>query len=154
MIKSVFDGKDIALIGNAESLLSKRYGTMIDSHELVVRMNRVPTEPSERASLGWRTDMYVYASPTFNVRKNGVSVHDFDISGYHHTDRPSSGMRIIYHIVKFTNYKSLTLYGFDFMDSASLTTPTRLRTDNPHDFTVEEALIKSYETYGVLSICR
>ena len=154
MEKSIFDGRDIALIGNAESLLSKRYGTMIDSHDMVVRMNRVP-QHEQRASLGWRTDLFVYASPTFkNVRKNGVSVHEFDVSGYHHTDRPSSGMRIIYHIVKFTNYKSLTLYGFDFMDSASLTTPTRLRTDNPHDFTVEEALIQSYETYGVLSICR
>lgn len=146
----MFSGKDIALIGNAKSLLNKRYGTLIDSHEMVVRMNRIPTT-EEKGALGWRTDVYVYSHPSL-YDDEGIDVHDFCIDGYEASLRPSSGMRMVYHILHHTNYKSLTLYGFDFMNSVSLTTPNRK--DNPHDFTVESALIKSYAEYGVLNLCQ
>lgn len=142
----MFHGKDIALVGNAESLLKMGYGVLIDSHECVVRMNRVPTE-DQRGALGSRTDVYVYSDPSLNVL-GGIDVHDFCIDGYDHTERPSSGMRMVYHIVKHTSYRSLTLYGFDFMSSVSLTSPNRK--SNPHDFIKEAEVIRSFEDSRVL----
>ena len=62
-IHRVFFGKNVALIGNNESLCHKEYGDEIDSHEVVVRMNRgifaVGTE-----SHGSKTDVILYSKPT------------------------------------------------------------------------------------------
>ena len=40
MSKEWFEGKKVALVGNAASLFDKQYGTEIDNHEVVVRLNK------------------------------------------------------------------------------------------------------------------
>jgi hypothetical protein len=39
-MKKWFEGKDVALVGNAESLTKTQYGPKIDSHQVVVRLNK------------------------------------------------------------------------------------------------------------------
>lgn len=39
-MKEWFDGKTVAIIGNAQSLFGKTYGNEIDSHDVVIRINR------------------------------------------------------------------------------------------------------------------
>jgi hypothetical protein len=39
-MKEWFEGKTVALIGNAMSLFEKTYGEEIDSHDVVVRLNK------------------------------------------------------------------------------------------------------------------
>lgn len=39
-MKDWFSGKRVALVGNAASLFDKKYGTEIDNHEVVVRLNK------------------------------------------------------------------------------------------------------------------
>jgi hypothetical protein len=39
-MKEWFDNKSIAIIGNAKSLFDKNYGNEIDSHDVVIRINR------------------------------------------------------------------------------------------------------------------
>lgn len=62
-IHKVFFGKTVALIGNNESLCHTDYGDEIDSHEVVVRINRgifaVGTD-----SHGSKTDVILYSKPT------------------------------------------------------------------------------------------
>ncbi len=53
------DGKSIAIVGNATSLLSHQYGPLIDEHEVVVRMNRgFPLNP---AAQGTRFDLWCFS---------------------------------------------------------------------------------------------
>lgn len=41
------DGKSVAIVGNSMSLLSHRYGDLIDGHDIVVRMTKgFPTDPA------------------------------------------------------------------------------------------------------------
>lgn len=57
--KDLFKGKSVALIGNARSLFDREYGREIDSHELVIRMNRAAilyTEHYAYRTHGTRTD--------------------------------------------------------------------------------------------------
>lgn len=35
-----FENKTVAIVGNATSLLGKKYGKQIDSHDIVIRFNR------------------------------------------------------------------------------------------------------------------
>jgi hypothetical protein len=62
-MKEWFEGKTVALIGNAESLFSKSYGTDIDSHDVVVRLNKAAMlyERFDVAnSHGKRTDIWMF----------------------------------------------------------------------------------------------
>eukprot|EP00899_Mesostigma_viride_P002608 jgi/Mesvir1/12348/Mv00531-RA.1 len=49
-----YDWSDCALVGNSGSLLRSNYGTRIDGHRLVVRVNQAPTEGYE-AHVGAKT---------------------------------------------------------------------------------------------------
>lgn len=53
-------GRSVALIGNAQSLLSSDYGPEIDSHDVVVRINRGFVQST--AAQGGRTDVVALAA--------------------------------------------------------------------------------------------
>ena len=55
--------QSIALVGSAQSLLSTSYGSEIDSHDLVVRINQGAFAALDSASTGLRTD-YVFLTLT------------------------------------------------------------------------------------------
>lgn len=61
-LKYLFQHKTIALIGNAESLDTKKYGKIIESHDLVCRINRGPIKTPSK-SHGNRTDILFYGDP-------------------------------------------------------------------------------------------
>lgn len=59
LLLAFLDGKSIAIVGNATSLLSHQYGSLIDQHEIVVRMNRgFPVNP---AAQGIRFDLWCFS---------------------------------------------------------------------------------------------
>jgi hypothetical protein len=67
-MKEWFEGKTVALIGNAMSLFDKEYGHEIDSHEVVVRLNRAAMlydredvlRVQSSKSHGSRTDVWMF----------------------------------------------------------------------------------------------
>lgn len=62
-MKEWFDGKTIAIVGNAQSLFGKTYGDEIDSHDVVIRINRgIETCFNDRAMIshGKKLDVWVF----------------------------------------------------------------------------------------------
>lgn len=62
-MKGWFEGKTVAVIGNALSLFDKSYGTEIDAHDVVVRMNKAAmlfTRQEASRSHGTRTDVWIF----------------------------------------------------------------------------------------------
>ena len=62
-MKEWFEGKTVALIGNAESLFCKEHGSEIDSHNVVVRLNKAAMlyERFDVAkSHGTKTDIWMF----------------------------------------------------------------------------------------------
>lgn len=64
-MKEWFKGKTVALVGNATSLFDSKFGTDIDSHDVVVRLNKaamlINRFDAER-SHGTRTDVWIFWS--------------------------------------------------------------------------------------------
>lgn len=61
-IKDYFYKKKIALIGNSVILASQRYGYLIDSHDIVCRINKGPLACDVK-TYGIRTDVLFYGNP-------------------------------------------------------------------------------------------
>jgi hypothetical protein len=55
-----FEGKTIALVGSAGSLLNSTYGEFIDKHDIVVRINRGVPYEQYKLHAGSRTDVWSY----------------------------------------------------------------------------------------------
>lgn len=72
-MKEWFHGKSIAVIGNAESLFSKKYGNLIDSHDIVCRINLGITVDSKETH-GIKTDVFVFSRFSF-VNNLGLFDH-------------------------------------------------------------------------------
>jgi len=67
-----FKDKRIILVGNSNSLLSRNYGELIDSHDCVVRMNLGLVDPEKPNVFGRKT--HIWAS--------GLSIHWKQKQGY------------------------------------------------------------------------
>ncbi|MFN4102430.1 MAG: glycosyltransferase family 29 protein, partial [Pararhodobacter sp.] len=156
-------GRDVALIGNARALADRRHGPAIDAAGLVIRINRAPIP--DAASHGSRTDWLALAtrlpdadrarlSPARllwmspkrkrldwqTARSPGFYLHP--LSDYHALrDRlaapPTTGAMMIDLLMR-SDAASLSLYGFDFFASLSLS-GRRAAADVPHDFNAEAA---------------
>lgn len=59
-LREMCRGRSVALVGNAQSLLSLNHGAEIDSHDVVVRMNRGFVRSA--AAQGARTDIVAFAA--------------------------------------------------------------------------------------------
>lgn len=62
-MKNYFEEKTIAVVGNAMSLFDKTYGDEIDSHDVVVRINKAAmlyTKKEVRKSHGKKTDVWAF----------------------------------------------------------------------------------------------
>jgi hypothetical protein len=62
-MKEWFEGKTVALIGNAMSLFEKTYGEEIDSHDVVVRLNKAAMlydRMSAEKSHGRKTNVWIF----------------------------------------------------------------------------------------------
>ena len=160
-------GRQVALVGNARALSSQRQGAAIDAADLVVRINRAPMTSAE--SHGTRTDWLALAvrlpladrerldprrilwmSPKrkrldwTTARGPGFYLHP--LNDYHALAQalgapPSTGIMAIELLLR-APLASLTLYGFDFFASQSLS-GSRSAAQVPHDFAAEAEWVRA-----------
>ena len=166
-VLALLDGKRVALVGNARSLAEGTQGAQIDAADLVVRMNRAPMPAPE--SHGTRTDWLALAtrlpgadrdriapgrvlwmSPKrkrldwATARSPGFYLHP--LADYHALARqlgapPSTGIMAVNLLLR-APLSALTLYGFDFFASQSLS-GSRSAAQVPHDFAAEAAWVRA-----------
>jgi hypothetical protein len=158
----ILDGKSIAIVGNAASLLSDQYGFLIDEHDIVVRMNR--GFPVDAASQGTRFDLWCFSGfraalnppkgfvPPRSVwmshrrMKKGRVGHDciFYPRSYWRAlrdrlgARPSIGALAVDLIARATP-REVTVIGFDFKRTGTFYQD--VNHIGPHDFAAEERYI-------------
>lgn len=164
-IKSELVGKSVALVGNAKSLSNSEFGTEIDSHDVVIRLNRGPIIFAR--SHGTRTDIVATSMPVSsglldnrNVKrvlwmtpKRGYAplwafkrqnTFFYPKSAFATLcsklgSRPSTGIMTIDFLLS-TDISKLKLFGFDGFKSLSLS-GDRTEKDVIHDFVREEKYI-------------
>lgn len=151
-----FDGKRIAVVGNANSLLETQYGAEIDGYDLVLRMNR--GLPVNYEAQGRRTDVLAIANlfETRDVyRKFGAanllwmsptgredgddSFWFYDIERWEALrsrlgSRPSVGAMVL-DALSAMNPASVTVYGFDFKETGTFYQASQHI--GPHDYAAE-----------------
>lgn len=158
-------GKRVALVGNARSLAETTHGAAIDTADLVIRINRAPMPAP--LSHGTRTDWLALATsisqadlhrirpkrilwmshkrkrlPWDVARSPGFFLHP--LADYHRLrDRlsapPTTGLMMI-DLCAASGLSALSLYGFDFFQSLSLT-GSRTAEQVPHDFAAERRFV-------------
>lgn len=174
------NGKTVAIVGNAASLLDKNLGKEIDEAEIVIRLNLGIV--STQSSQGSRCDVLGISlpldsekvdrlfSPKYIIWLTPRTKH-FSLRRRHHlmntviypkflwkkefkklNARPSSGYMVISFLTEILKPKSIKVYGFDFAKSSSLTSPTRTK-KAPHDFEKEKLIIQEKARNGTLEIC-
>lgn len=159
-------GRDIALVGNARSLATQRHGAAIDAAGLVVRINRapMPAPESHGSRTDWlalavrlpdadrdrlrpgrilwmspkrkRLDLRTAASPGFYLHP----LADYRTLAAELGAPPSTGAMAIELLLR-AGPASLTLYGFDFFASLSLS-GSRNAAQVPHDFAAEAEWVR------------
>jgi hypothetical protein len=139
------DGRQVTLIGNARSLAETQHGTAIDGADLVIRINRAPMPAA--ISHGTRTDWLALATRLPDADRKrlnpgrmlwmspkrkrldwqtasgaGFYLHplaDYDALRDRLSAPPTTGAMMIDLLLR-APLASLTLYGFDFFASLSL----------------------------------
>ena len=160
------EGKSVALIGNARSLAAGGQGAAIDAADLVIRINRAPMPSPEshgrrtdwlalavrlseedRARLApdrilWmspkrkRLDWQTATSPGFYLHP----LEDYRALKDRLAAPPTTGAMMIGLLLR-SRLASLTLHGFDFFASQSLS-GRRTADQVPHDFSAEAAWVE------------
>jgi hypothetical protein len=149
-MRDVFEGKTIAVVGNAKSLFEQKHGTEIDSADVVCRIKRgfYMLDTCDDLSHGERTDVwFLNWFKTMNPNKVTtkkcecvveILFHpEIDIEwlkkdlGHH---RPSTGLRIL-HLISLYNPNKVFVYGYDWKQTPSFH-DNNLH-DGRHDFALE-----------------
>lgn len=166
----LFTGKSVAVIGNAQYLFTKNYGSEIDSHDVIIRMNRAAmlyTAFDAQLTHGSRTDVwcmwrhteyenvhvdqppFVAQMAWFDQPPKDSSVRVIENEPLlkrllpHY---PSTGLMVLDWVSKFQT-KSVSVYGFDWKATPTFTNTTNKREDiSIHDFTKEREMC--YNTYS------
>ena len=173
-------GQTVAVVGNAKSLFETDYGTAIEAHDVIIRLNKgFVTKPS---SQGTRTDM-VGLTPELSEDETverfqpntflmlipkmrhyrlfgtaavrGTLFYKFR---YWLADRnligrrPSSGFMAISWLVRLDSAQLVTLYGFDFGATPTYYNPVGYKT--PHNYDREREIVLDWERQGLIKIVR
>jgi hypothetical protein len=154
-MKKWFENKTVALVGNAASLFDKEYGEEIDSHDVVVRMNKAAmliNRFDAENSHGKRTDVWIFWSvgeyhKYFDKHRDVIKIH----AGHQNRDRPMiklvdfvypddlyeklkevSGPKknpttgfIAIDYILYCNPSMMSVYGFDWKMTPTHTDPNR-----------------------------
>lgn len=167
-LKLAIKGKDVAIVGNAQSIFDTNNGDKIDSTEFVVRFNKgFITKPD---SQGTKTSMLVLAcllgedeaakfGARYIINRSKSYVNPYAQYTISNADRarmrdrigkqPSSGFMII-DLCLTAGAKSITLYGFAGNKAPTFYNPEGYITQ--HDYDVEQKIIKDYEKAGLLRV--
>lgn len=71
LLREMVGGCSVALVGNASSIFERQDGALIDSHDVVIRMNAgYPHLAGRRESTGSRTDIWATAKPFLGPPKD------------------------------------------------------------------------------------
>lgn len=157
----------VALVGNARSLGARQHGAEIDVADLVARINRAPMPAA--ASHGTRTDVLALAVgigadaltalnpamtlwmshtrkrlPWHVAQRDGFALPP--VEGFARLRAalgapPTTGLLMI-DLLERSPATQITLYGFDFFASQSLT-GSRTAAQVPHDFAGERAYLQA-----------
>lgn len=149
-MKNVFEGKTVAVVGNAKSLFSKQYGKEIDSAEVVCRIKRgfFMLKPKDEVSHGKKTDVwFLNWFKTMKPSRVTNKTCDHVVEILHHPEidiemlkkdlghhRPSTGLRIL-HLISLYNPKKVFVYGFDWKTTPSFHDSKLV--DDRHNFDLE-----------------
>lgn len=175
VLKNLLKGKNIAIVGNSNSLLTKKQASEIDSHDIVIRFNK--GFPSKK--VGFKTDILFLAcslthtelerfGKVYTVKRSKLCANDCDFA-ISTPDRVSfaqastqyvrsrGGMRcqastgfLAINFVLGTDYKNIDLYGFDFFAQDTYYNPAGYQTLHNGDKEAEKVL--EYEESGLLNI--
>lgn len=162
LVLALLEGRSVAVVGNAASLLQHSHGALIDQHDLVVRMNLgLPVSPVAQGS---RFDLWCFAhhrvlrqappgfvappsvwmSPKFRDQADRtMSCHFYPRSHWRALRdrlgaRPSVGAMTI-DLVSRASPRQVTVVGFDFNRSKTFYETRTL--PSPHDFAAEERYV-------------
>ncbi|QLA18218.1 hypothetical protein [Desulfolutivibrio sulfoxidireducens] len=170
---SMIADKDIALVGNASSLFNEP--RPIDSHEIVVRINKGHEATKKSSIAGNRTDILmisnfceeevltaskniVWMTPKYRDKLSCSQVKNiyfypvawwkdlFDIL----KSRPSTGCMAVDLVLHLINNGRITLYGFDFWRTQ--TWYTKINRPGPHSPLAEENYIRAQMSHRQFSI--
>ena len=143
-LSKIFDGKDVAVIGNSKGLLSSSHGKEIDSLDVVCRMNKAfnvvpPRSNAYSRGIGTRMDvLFVNLVRTSRFKGTGTTV--IQTSPCDHDDpkvasraafiptkemfrglfdefqgvKPTTGIRVLFLLKNHCQPKSVHAYGFDW----------------------------------------
>lgn len=156
-MKEWFEGKTVALIGNAMSLFDKEYGAEIESHDVIVRLNKAAMlydRMDVEKSHGRRTDVWIFWNAgeyrnhftgKANIKKMHAGFQARFASNTKHADfiypmepyeklRKNAGKHnnpttglIALDWITFCQPKSLDIYGFDWKETPTFTDPKRYK---------------------------
>jgi len=158
-------GKTVALVGNARALAQANHGARIDAADVVIRINRAPIPAP--ASHGTRCDWLALATALpaadharlagarklwMSPKRKRLSLALATCPGFYLHPLPdyaalratlgappTTGLMLI-DLLSRAPLASLTLYGFDFFASLSLS-GRRTARQVPHDFAAEAAFV-------------
>lgn len=147
-LREIVDGRTVALVGNASSILGSGVGKRIDEHDVVIRMNLgifgVPY-----VDAGYRTDVWAAAKYWPEARSDAKLIvfmkltplgdrhwnawqrdfpHDPLVRWPRHLEDecrafvgadPGTGIRLLWWLKKHAEPKSVSVFGFDCWETAS-----------------------------------
>lgn len=163
-LKSLLDGKKVAIVGNSSKILEKAQGEEIDKHDIVIRFNKGFPKPE----VGYKTDLLFLActltpeelksyNAKYTVRRSKLcqNLCSFSLLASDRmrlkqlNSQPSTG----YLAVDFAlgcNCKSIDLYGFDFFKNPTYYNPVGYETK--HNGNGEQARMLELEKAGLIKI--
>lgn len=166
-----FNDKTVALVGNAQSLFDSTHGELIDSHDVVVRLNKAASfwDGSYPVSHGTKTDVWgIWSAYNFkheldkpvNIMQMGpqlrhiayrAGIEQFPeedwivLKKITTLDNPTTGLMMLFNILH-SKPKSLSVFGFDWKDTPTWTDPERVfDMECPHDYEGERKYVKHLE---------
>lgn len=163
-LKKVFEGKDVAIVGNSSAVLKKSQGNAIDAHSVVCRFNKgYPcAEVGEKTTVLFMActltpDEVARFGARYTVRRSKLCANtcDFNID---RADRqrlkqdgkqPSTGLLAI-DFALACGCKSIDLYGFDFFKEPTYYNPVGYLT--LHNGLKEAEKVLEYEKAGLVCI--
>jgi len=147
-IKKYCEGRKIIIVGNSSRILNGKYQKLIDSYEIVVRINKGYFDRNNIYSdkIGTKTNIlamglksaafssniiqrntlnYIISPIIYSERLDYSNVYDVDVETYNILKqelggfKPSTGISTYNFFNRFTNFSRLDLIGFDFFESSS-----------------------------------
>ena len=176
-LKKLLKEKNIAIVGNSETIFNKQNGSDIDNHDIIIRFNRGFIKDKE--CQGSKTDLLFLAasltneeikqfSPKYTIKRSRycTSKCDFELRVSDRAQfaqvpnketarqklaksQASTGFLAIQFVLS-TNYKNLDIYGFDFLKSRTFYNKPDYKPLHNGDKEAEKVL--EYEKSGLLKL--